>query len=49
LATASKSIAVIAPTLGYESESAFSTAFKRVIGCSPRNYVRGQNSVSPSS
>jgi hypothetical protein len=27
--------------LGYESESAFSTAFKRVMGCSPRQYGRG--------
>lgn len=34
------SIAVIAPMVGYESESAFSTAFKRVMGCAPRDYVR---------
>jgi len=27
-------ISVIAPSLGYESETAFSTAFKRVMGCS---------------
>ena len=33
-------IAEIAPSLGYESESAFSVAFKRVLGCSPRQYVR---------
>ena len=33
-------IAVIAPSLGYESDSAFSTAFKRVMGCAPRDYVR---------
>lgn len=33
-------ISVIAPSLGYESESAFSTAFKRVMGCSPREYAR---------
>jgi len=33
-------ISAIAPSLGYESESAFSTAFKRVMGCSPRDYVR---------
>ena len=33
-------ISVIAPSLGYESESAFSTAFKRVMGCSPRQYSR---------
>jgi hypothetical protein len=36
-------------SLGYELESAFSTAFKRVMGCSPRQYSRGRNlaSVSP--
>ena len=33
-------IAVIAPSLGYESDSAFSTAFKRVMGCAPRDYAR---------
>ena len=33
-------VSVIARSLGYESESAFSTAFKRVIGCSPRQYGR---------
>ncbi|BBB68147.1 AraC family transcriptional regulator [Undibacterium sp. YM2] len=31
-------ISVIAPSLGYHSESAFSTAFKRVMQCSPREY-----------
>jgi AraC-like DNA-binding protein len=47
LANSSDPIAVIAPSLGYESESAFSTAFKRVMGCSPRQYSRGQNPASP--
>lgn len=32
----------IALSLGYESESAFSTAFKRVMGCAPRRYGREQ-------
>jgi AraC-like DNA-binding protein len=32
-------ITSIAQSLGYESDSAFSTAFKRVMGCSPRNYA----------
>jgi AraC-like DNA-binding protein len=41
-------ISVIALSLGYESESAFSTAFKRVMGCSPRHYSRGRNSGAPS-
>jgi AraC-like DNA-binding protein len=36
-------IATLALSLGYESESAFSTAFKRVMGCSPRRYGRGRN------
>jgi AraC-like DNA-binding protein len=41
LANSSDPISVIAPALGYESESAFSTAFKRVMGCAPRQYKRG--------
>ncbi len=40
LATSGDAIAVVAPALGYESESAFGTAFKRVMGCSPRQYAR---------
>jgi AraC-like DNA-binding protein len=36
-------ISVMARSLGYDSESAFSTAFKRVMGCSPRQYGRGHN------
>ncbi|MBC7801237.1 MAG: AraC family transcriptional regulator [Gemmatimonadaceae bacterium] len=39
LATGVEPVSVIAVSLGYESESAFSTAFKRVIGCSPRQYA----------
>ena len=42
------SISEIAPSLGYESESAFSTAFKRVMGCSPRQYGRGRRPALPS-
>src|SRR5208282_4922285 len=41
-------VSVIAPSLGYESESAFSTAFKRVMGCSPRQYGRGRSPASRS-
>jgi len=33
-------VAIIAEALGYESESAFSAAFKRFMGCSPRQYCR---------
>lgn len=48
LTNSSDSLSAIALSLGYESESAFSTAFKRVMGSSPRQYSRGRNSVSPS-
>ena len=48
LANSSDSVSVIALSLGYESESAFSTAFKRVMGRSPRQYSRGRNLVSAS-
>jgi AraC-like DNA-binding protein len=40
-------ISVVAQSLGYESESAFSTAFKRVMGCTPRQYDRGRNPLLP--
>jgi AraC-like DNA-binding protein len=33
-------VSTVAISLGYESESAFSTAFKRIMGCSPRQYAR---------
>ncbi|CAO3429871.1 Transcriptional regulator, AraC family [Azospirillum endophyticum] len=33
-------ISMIALSLGYESEAAFSTAFKRVMGCAPRKYAQ---------
>ncbi len=35
-------VAAIAVSLGYNSESAFSTAFRRVMGCSPREYARSR-------
>jgi AraC-like DNA-binding protein len=44
LVNSSDPISAIALSLGYESESAFSTAFKRIMGCSPRQYAR---SASP--
>jgi AraC-like DNA-binding protein len=46
LTNSSDSISAIARSLGYESESAFSTAFKRVMGRSPREYSRGRNPAS---
>lgn len=47
LANASEPVSVIALSLGYDSESAFSTAFKRVIGCSPRRYGRRIDAAAP--
>jgi AraC-like DNA-binding protein len=40
LANAGMSIAVVAPTAGYGSESAFGAAFERVIGTSPGQFAR---------
>ena len=40
LAAGREPLGTIAAELGYESESAFSTAFRRRIGCSPRRYAR---------
>jgi len=42
LARGRDSLAETAASLGYESENAFNTAFKRIMGCSPRRYVRLQ-------
>ena len=39
------SISVIALSLGYESESAFGKAFKREMGCSPKQYSHRSNST----
>ncbi|MGV7207137.1 AraC family transcriptional regulator [Oxalobacteraceae bacterium A2-2] len=41
LSNTSLPISAIAASLGYESDSAFSTAFKRIMGCPPRAYSRG--------
>jgi AraC-like DNA-binding protein len=40
LSTGSENVASIAFSLGYESESSFSTAFKRIMSCSPTQYRR---------
>ena len=40
-------VAQIAPALGYASESAFSAAFKRIMGTSPRSYIRAESSSAP--
>ena len=36
----SEGLGAIAESLGYESESAFGKAFRRVLGYSPRQYTR---------
>ena len=41
LTKAGSSVSALAPMLGYESESAFGAAFKRVMGCSPRQFAGG--------
>ena len=40
------SLSAIALSLGYESDSAFGKAFRRVMGCSPRQHSRG-SSLAP--
>ena len=40
LRTSDRAIGALAFELGYESESAFSMAFRREVGCSPRAYRR---------
>jgi AraC-like DNA-binding protein len=47
LVNSTDNISAISLSLGYESESAFSTAFKRVMGCSPRKYSQTQNPSLP--
>lgn len=46
LANSGDPVSAIARSLGYESESAFSTAFKRVMGSAPRQYGRGRTPAS---
>ena len=48
LTHSSQPVSAIALALGYESESAFSTAFKRVMGSSPRRYGRGRAEAAAS-
>ncbi len=40
LKNSSDGLSAIALSLGYESESAFGKAFRRTMGCSPRQYSR---------
>jgi AraC-like DNA-binding protein len=43
MAHSRNSVASIGQALGYESEKSFSAAFKRVMNCSPRQYVRRES------
>jgi AraC-like DNA-binding protein len=45
LTSTRQSLAEIGSALGYESEKSFSTAFKRVMNCSPRQYGRRQGGL----
>lgn len=47
LIRSSDSVATIAGSLGYQSESAFSAAFRRVMGCTPGQYRVFETCVSP--
>ena len=38
LSTSGSSVSRIGQSLGYQSDSAFSSAFKRLMNCSPREY-----------
>jgi AraC-like DNA-binding protein len=49
LKSSGDSLAEIASSLGYESESAFGKAFRRVMDCSPRQYSRRSSSAESSS
>jgi AraC-like DNA-binding protein len=42
LANSADSLAAIAASVGYDSESAFSVAFKRVMGVSLRQFSQGE-------
>ncbi|PLR36538.1 AraC family transcriptional regulator [Chimaeribacter coloradensis] len=46
LTRGTESVSRIALSLGYESEAAFSTAFRRLIGCSPRRYALKKKSLA---
>nr|WP_257625526.1 MULTISPECIES: AraC family transcriptional regulator [unclassified Rhizobium] len=41
LANEGMTISLVAPTVGYESKSAFGAAFKRAFGYSPKQYAKG--------
>ncbi|MFA6154199.1 AraC family transcriptional regulator [Mesorhizobium sp.] len=48
LKTSSDSLSTVARSIGYDSDTSFSMAFKKIMGCSPRAYGRRQDRVSGS-
>jgi len=49
LTSSNAPVSEIAQSIGYQSESAFSAAFRRVMGCSPRQYRPGSRTRLPRS
>ncbi|MGE8046857.1 AraC family transcriptional regulator [Pseudomonas monteilii] len=49
LRTGNENVSTIAFSLGYESESSFSTAFKRIMATTPSQYRRRTSKIGPSS
>jgi AraC-like DNA-binding protein len=47
LKNSSDGLSTVAQSLGYVSDSAFGKAFRRVMGCSPRQYTRSSESRRP--
>jgi AraC-like DNA-binding protein len=47
LKNSSDGLGAVARSLGYESESAFGKAFRRMMGCSPRQYIRSTATCAP--
>ncbi len=48
LALGNVTVSAVAQSLGYDSDSAFSNAFKRIMHCSPRQYRERQREHAPS-
>jgi AraC-like DNA-binding protein len=47
LSSGTKSIGKIALSVGFHSSSAFSTAFTRTVGCSPKSFAKNRRSARP--
>ena len=42
LQNSSEPISIVAPSLGYNPDTSFNMAFKKIMGCSHRRYGRGE-------